>query len=102
MQREAPPAFGPAGLLRAAHHFAKTRTPPECISLRSCHGGGVPGTLMLFLPALNEGSAWKTHACARRFLTERPASVYIQGVSAGDVVALKICPRTSPSVPMTS
>ncbi len=25
------------------------------------------------LPALNEGSAWKTHACARRFLTERPA-----------------------------
>src|SRR6266542_2912920 len=30
---------------RAAHHFAKTRTPPECVSLRSCHGGGVPGTL---------------------------------------------------------
>jgi hypothetical protein len=36
-------ARGAPGLLRAAHHFAKTRTPPECVSLRSCHGGRGPG-----------------------------------------------------------
>jgi hypothetical protein len=39
------PCRGRPVACRAAHHFAKTRTPPECVSLRSCHGGGVPGTL---------------------------------------------------------
>jgi hypothetical protein len=39
---------GPAGLLRAAHHFAKTRTPPECVSLEVLpRGWGSPAKISL-------------------------------------------------------
>jgi hypothetical protein len=54
--------------------YAKREPRPRVFSWRSLSPGRGPGNPMGYSAgSLNEGSAWKTRECARRFLTERPA-----------------------------